>query len=79
MESLEQTVCDLRVNAIFVYVVAGLLSRVLGLLNWKEPMYVALTAIASPIHASLLYAIGNVLVLYLVAWAMHKKGWIVRV
>ena len=66
-------------NAIAVYVIAGLLARTIGLLGWKQPMYQALLSFASPIHASLLYGLANVALLYLVAMGLYRKGWFLRV
>lgn len=65
-------------NAIAVYVVAGLFARMMGLLQWKRPVYEALLEMASPVNASLLYAAGNVLLLYLVALGLYRRGWFLR-
>jgi predicted acyltransferase len=66
-------------NAIAVYVLAGLIARIEGMAKLRAPIDAALNVIASPINASLLHAIGYVLLLYGVAWVLHRKGWFLRV
>ena len=66
-------------NAIAVYVLAGLIARVIGMLGWRKPIYGAMLAVASPINASLLYGLANVALLYLIAWALYRKGWFLKV
>ncbi|MBK5293180.1 MAG: DUF1624 domain-containing protein [Acidobacteriia bacterium] len=71
-------------NAITVYVLAGVLDRMLGL--WKIGATTAdmllyervFLPMASPINASLLYALSMVLLLYGAAWLMHRRGWFPR-
>jgi len=70
-------------NAILVFMVAGLLARIA--IFWKIPFNGKSRAIKSviyqtifvpyfsPINASLAYALSFLLLLYLVAWAFHKK------
>ena len=71
-------------NAITVFVLAGVLGRILGaikiavsankslsLQGWLYEMF--FTPLASPKNASLLWAILYVLLLYLVAWVMYRK------
>lgn len=76
-------------NAITVYALSGVLAKGLSEIRWTgaEGQAAALRSwiydswfapLASPVDASLLYAAANVLVLYWVAWAMHRRGWIVR-
>ena len=71
-------------NAITVYVLAGVLERMLGL--WQigatsaetllyEHVFLSMT---SPNNASLLYALTMVLALYCIAWLMHRRGWFLR-
>jgi predicted acyltransferase len=73
------------VNALAMFVLSGLIARMMYLIkvdgvslhgyvyrNFFEPL-------ASPPNASLLYALANVLVCYLAAWIMHRRGWILRV
>jgi len=66
-------------NAIVVYVLSGLLARYAarsGVQEWL--MANVFNPAASPVNASLLYAVCNVLLLYLAAWIMYRRGWFVR-
>jgi predicted acyltransferase len=71
-------------NAIAVFVAAGLVGRLLGLIHaggvsLQEAIYQAVFApLASPVNASLLYAIANVIFFYLIAWFMYRRGWFLR-
>ena len=71
-------------NAIAIFVISGLLGRLLGLIR-VGPVTLqswifqhAFAPLASPVNASLLYALANVALMYLVAWAMYRRGWFVR-
>jgi predicted acyltransferase len=67
-------------NAITVYVLSGLLARIMGMTGWKRAVYSAVfTPLFSPRDASMLYGVAVSLVLFLVAWVMHRRGWIVRI
>lgn len=66
-------------NAIAVYVLAGLISRLIGIWGWRQPVYEILQPFASPINASLVYALGYVMLLYGVAWLLHRNRWFLRV
>jgi predicted acyltransferase len=77
-------------NAITVFVLAGVVGRLLGLVHVAQPdgtstslqRYIFETfylPIASPINASLLYAITFILVMFLVVWFMWKKKWFLKV
>jgi predicted acyltransferase len=73
------------VNAITVYLLSGLIARVLGLVqtngssSLKNAIFQTVFApLASPMNASLLYAIANVLALFGVAWFMYRRQWFVR-
>jgi len=66
-------------NAIAVYVLAGLISRLIGIWGWRQPVYESLLPFASPINASLVYALGYVALLYGVAWILHRNKWFLRV
>ena len=77
-------------NAITVYVLAGALSKLSSFIKvagvdgseitagkWVyEHIYAPL---ASPVNASLLYALTYVAILYGVSWFMHRMKWFVRV
>jgi predicted acyltransferase len=73
------------VNAIFVFVASGLLAKLLVVLKWPGPdgRPLALQAhlfralflpLASPVNASLLYAVANVVFWYLVLHEMDRRG-----
>jgi len=67
-------------NAIVIYLASELLDEALGWAHCRGWLYNHLFAsIASPYNASLLYALAYVLVLYLLAWFMYRRGWFVRV
>jgi predicted acyltransferase len=77
-------------NAIAVYVMAGLIGKFMYLIKWTQADGTAITVkgyiyqtffvpFASPINASLAYAIGFVLLLYLIAWVLWKKRWFIKV
>ena len=66
-------------NAIAAYMASGILADVMGVSGAKTWVFknVCLAA-ASPIDASLLYALANVAAVYLVVWVMYKRGWFVK-
>ena len=76
-------------NAITVFVLAGVLGRLaieikiatdggktVALKTYLYEKY--FTPLASPINASLLWALAFVLLLYFVAWVMYRKQWFVK-
>jgi len=75
-------------NAITVYMVSELLDQVLSAIHvnsggkavtlhaWLCGLF---GAVASPINASLLFAIAYTLLMYLVAHVMYRRGWFLRV
>ncbi|MBI1786399.1 MAG: DUF5009 domain-containing protein [Acidobacteria bacterium] len=71
-------------NALAVYVLSGLIARVLGLwktggVTMKAVLFERVFApLASPINASMLYGLANVLLLYLVAYGMYRRRWFVK-
>jgi predicted acyltransferase len=71
-------------NAIAVYIAAGVVARLLGVIPvgghpLKQVIYEGVFApLASPVNASLLYALANVLFFYLIAYAMYRRGWFLR-
>jgi predicted acyltransferase len=78
-------------NAITVFVLAGVVGRLMGLITvgtTPEGNAVSLktwiyntffTPIAGPYNASLLFALAFVLFLYAIAYVMYRKNWILRV
>lgn len=75
----------LGMNAIAVYMASELLEIVLykipaggvPLRVWIYRTWFA--PLASPLNASLLYAVTYTLLMLLLAWVMHRRGWFVRV
>lgn len=63
-------------NAIVSFVASGMLARALA--KAKPQIYVSLQGIASPLNASLLYALGNVALIFLLAWLLWWRRWYVR-
>ena len=77
----------LGMNAIAVYMASEMIDVILGSIRWGNPPMSARTWIyqtvfaplASPINASLIYAVTYVLLMYLIAYGMYRRGWFVRV
>jgi predicted acyltransferase len=71
-------------NAITVFVLSGLVARMLGIVtisgvSLHTLIYESVFApLASPINASLLFAIANVLFFYVIAFVMYRKKWFIR-
>ena len=69
----------LGMNALALYMASGLIARLLGMggaqrwvfQNWFAPL-------ASPVNASLLYALANVAVIYAIAWVLYRRQWFLR-
>jgi len=77
-------------NAIAVYVLSGIVARLLGLIKvtMQDGSSTSLQSyifqnffipLASPINASLLFGICFVLALFVVAWIMWKRKWFLKV
>lgn len=77
-------------NALALFVLAGAVGRLLGLLRWtdaagatvilKNRLHDTLFASwLSPVNASLAFALGFVLVFLALAWALWRKKWFVKV
>lgn len=73
-------------NALFIFALSGLIGRILGVfklesgLTLKGAIFAPIQASGlAPVDASLSFAIGFVLVMYLIAWTMWKKRWFVKV
>jgi predicted acyltransferase len=70
----------LGMNAIAIYVASEVIELVLQLAGWRQPIYEALFApLASPQNASSLYATAYTGSMLLLAWAMYRRGWFIRV
>ena len=67
-------------NAIAVYMASELVDAALSELHWRGRIYSALFGwIESPYNASLAFAVSYMLAMWLIAWVMWRRGWIVRV
>lgn len=66
-------------NAIAAYMLSGLLADIMGVTKWQPWAFQNLCLpLASPVNASLIYALGNVAVVYAVVYLMYRRGWFVR-
>jgi len=67
-------------NPITVYMVSELLDEALGISGLHHTIYNAVfVPLASPINASLLWALSYTALMFLVAWIMYKRNWVIRV
>lgn len=76
-------------NALALFVLAGLIGRLLGLIQWtnaagakitlKAWVYAGITPWFSPVNASLAFAVGFVLVFLAIAWALWRRNWFIKV
>lgn len=70
----------LGMNSIAIYMASEVIEVVLQLLHWRTPIYETLFApLASPMNASLLYALSYTGLMLLLAWAMYSRRWFIRV
>jgi predicted acyltransferase len=78
----------LGMNAIAVYMASELLDQVFRAIHVtsnRQPvtlhdwLFMLCSTLASPINASLLYAIAYTMLMYLVAYVMYRRGWFLRV
>lgn len=67
-------------NAIAIYMASEILIETLDTLGWRKPIFQTVFApLASPINASLLFAIAYTLLMFAIAYGMYRKGWFLRV
>ncbi|MDR7269846.1 putative acyltransferase [Pelomonas saccharophila] len=73
-------------NALFLFALAGLVAKALYTIKFADGRTLGRALYAplrdsglAPINASLLHAIAFVLVMYAIAWFMHRKRWFVKV
>lgn len=63
----------LGMNAIAIYMISELLVSILWMLDWQRPIYRTVFApLASPVNASLLWAVSYTLLMLLIAWVMYR-------
>lgn len=74
-------------NAITVYMASEILDQVFDAIHWSsngqtvnlhEWLYGLCTVVASPINASLLFAIAYVMLMFGIAYVMYRRKWFVR-
>ena len=71
-------------NAIAIYMFSGLFARLMVLIrvgpvslhSWVFTH--AFAPLAAPADASLLYALANVAIMFLIAWGMYRRNWFVK-
>jgi predicted acyltransferase len=77
-------------NAIVIFVLAGLIAKSMGLIAWQSAdgktvtlkgwIYAAaFTPYASPINASLAFALAFVAVFFAISWALWRKRWFLKI
>ena len=77
-------------NALALFVLAGLVGRLLGLIRWTSETGAAVTLkgwlygtfftpYLEPINASLAFAVSFVLVFLALAWGLWRRGWFLKV
>ncbi len=67
-------------NALAMFLLAGLIGRLLSIFKLQKPVYAAVFAplSADPYLASLLYAIAFVALLYAIAYGMYRRNWYLK-
>jgi len=80
----------LGTNAIALFVLSGMIGRLLGVIKIAGPGGESLplqhviyerwfVPLASPMNASLLFALANLAVLYVILWVMYRRGIFLKV
>jgi predicted acyltransferase len=70
----------LGMNSITVYMISELLDEALNATGLHHRIYNAVFApLASPFNASLLWGLSYTGLMFLIAWVMYRRNWIVRV
>ncbi len=66
-------------NSILMFVLSGTVAKIASRTGFHKWYYDNIClAVASPINASLLYALTNVAVLWVIAWALWKRRWFLK-
>ncbi len=75
-----QPLVMIGLNPITIYMLSELLDEALGFSGWHDRIYDSVFAPnASPENASLLWALAYTGLMFLAAWVMKRRGWVVRV
>jgi len=70
----------LGMNAIAVYMVSELLETQLRVMRWRDVFYGRVFApLATPVNASLLYALAYTSLMFVVAWVLYRRQWFLKV
>lgn len=70
----------LGMNAIAVYMVSELLDTQLRVMRLRDAIYLRVFApLASPVNASLLYALAYTSLMFVVAWLLYRRQWFLKV
>ena len=70
----------LGMNAIAVYMASELIEEILGAVHVRRWIYDSWFApLASPVNASLIYAVTYTLLMFAIAYAMYRKRWFIKV
>ena len=82
---LAQPLVVLGVNALFLFVLSGLIAKMLviikpdGVQSLKGLLVAAIEPLGlAPVNASLAYAVGFVMFMWCVAWLMWRRRWLIR-
>jgi predicted acyltransferase len=67
-------------NAIAVFILSGLIGRLLGIFQLQKPIFQTVFAPLSSnlLNASVYYAIAFVLFLYAIAYGMYRRNWFLK-
>jgi predicted acyltransferase len=68
----------LGLNSIAIYMASELVDEFFDATGVHHAVYQMFTAVASPVNASLLYAISYVGLMFAIAYGMYRKKWFVR-
>jgi len=80
MKRLTRPLVILGMNAIAIYMASEIIEIGLNAFGWKRTIFGSVFApLASPVNASLLYAVTYVLLMFAIAWIMHRRNWYLRV
>lgn len=86
MARLAKPLLVFGMNALFIFALSGLVAKLLGSVkpdgqhSLKALLYAPIQQLGlAPVNASLLYALGFLSAMYVVAWVMWKKQWFIKV
>lgn len=66
-------------NPIVIYTLSGIVGDLLSVTGIGKALYRnVFLPVASPVNASLLYALSHVAFFFLVAWLLYRRNWIIR-